>query len=82
MYNTMMWLLIFQRDFSNSMGKKAPNLRLARVNPCQGQHSHWRMCYMDRRTVALSSHIHLSPRHLHWGTRLRRGLAAANKQQD
>lgn len=77
-----MWLLIFQRDFSNSMGKKAPNLRLAGVNPCQRQQSHWRMCYVGRRTVALFSHIHLSPRHLQWGTRLRRGVAAANSNTD
>lgn len=43
MYSTTMWLLIFQRDFSNSMGKKVKH-RLALVNPGWRRLPHWRTC--------------------------------------
>lgn len=86
MYSTMMWLLIFQRDFSNSMGKKKPNLRLARVNPCRRLQPRWRTCYVGARRSALCttsgfsclfpSCVHPSPRWLQRGAQPRHWVAA------
>ena len=79
-----MWLLIFQRDFSNSMGKKKPNLRPAHANPCRRQQPHWRTCYMAVRRLALCttggflgpfpSHVHPSLRQLQPDAQLRHGV--------